>query len=97
MYSDQQGGSMKSRLYDVGIKLLIAAVPQQVDVKAIRGRLGMTQIEFCNAFGFRLETIKNWELNRRNPKGRARALLTLIDQNPAAARAALGMTGKDSR
>ncbi len=66
-----------------------AYVPQEVDVKAIRNRLGMTQARFSDTFGFSLDTIKHWEGGRRTPEAPARTLLTVIDKNPAAVLTAL--------
>ena len=65
-----------------------AHVPQEVDVKAIRNRLGMTQARFCDTFGFSLDAIKHWEGGRRTPAAPARTLLTVIDKNLAALLAA---------
>ncbi len=70
----------------VGFK---AHVPQEVDVKAIRNRLGMTQTRFSSTFGFSLDAIKHWEGGRRTPEAPARTLLTVIDKNPAAVLTAL--------
>jgi putative transcriptional regulator len=64
-------------------------VPQDVDVKAIRNRLGMTQAKFSDTFGFSLDAIKHWEGGRRTPEASARTLLTVIDKNPAAVLTAL--------
>jgi putative transcriptional regulator len=61
-----------------------AHVPQDVDVKAIRNRLGMTQARFSDTFGFSLDAIKHWEGGRRTPEAPARTLLTVIARNPAA-------------
>jgi putative transcriptional regulator len=66
-----------------------AHVPQEVDVKAIRDRLGMTQAKFSDTFGFSLDAIKHWEGGRRTPEAPARTLLTVIDKNPAAVLTAL--------
>ena len=66
-----------------------AHVPEEVDVKAIRNRLGMTQARFSNTFGFSLDAIKHWEGGRRSPEAPARTLLTVIDKNPAAVLIAL--------
>lgn len=66
-----------------------AHVPQDVDVKAIRNRLGMTQAKFSDTFGFSLDAIKHWEGGRRIPEASARTLLTVIDRNPAAVLTAL--------
>ncbi len=69
-----------------------AHVPQKVDVKAIRNRLGMTQAKFSDTFGFSLDAIKHWEGGRRTPETSARTLLTVIDKNPAAVLTALNPT-----
>ena len=66
-----------------------AHVPQEVDVKAIRNRLGMTQARFSTTFGFSLDAIKHWEGGRRSPEAPARTLLTVIDRNPVAVLTAL--------
>ena len=66
-----------------------AHVPRDVDVKAIRNRLGMTQARFSDMFGFSLDAIKHWEGGRRTPEASARTLLTVIDKNPAAVLTAL--------
>jgi len=66
-----------------------AHVPQEVDVKAIRNRLGMTQARFSDTFGFSLDAIKHWEGGRRTPEASARTLLTVIDRNPVAVLTAL--------
>jgi putative transcriptional regulator len=69
-----------------------AYVPEEVDVKAIRNRLGMTQAKFSDTFGFSLDAIKHWEGGRRTPEAPARTLLTVIDKNPAAVLTALNPT-----
>jgi len=66
-----------------------AHVPHDVDVKAIRNRLGMTQARFSDTFGFSLDAIKHWEGGRRTPEAPARTLLTVIARNPAAVLKAL--------
>ena len=57
-------------------------VPQSVDVKAIRKKLGLTQSEFAMRFGFSLGTVRNWEQGHRGPEGPARVLLTIVDHEP---------------
>ena len=44
-------------------------VPERVDVKAIRGRLRMTQQTFAARFGFSVNTLRHWEQGRKNPSG----------------------------
>ena len=44
-----------------GVKLYtFPTIPQDVDVKSIRGKLGMTQEQFTT-FGFSLSAIRHWE------------------------------------
>ncbi len=64
-------------------------VPAAVDVRAIRGRLGLTQSEFADRFGFTLAAVRDWEQKRRTPEGAARAFLLAIDREPEAVRRAL--------
>ena len=60
------------------------SVPEQIDVRGIRKKLGMTQARFSDTFGFSLDAVKHWEGGRRTPEASARAFLTVIDRNPAA-------------
>ncbi|MEK6745420.1 MAG: transcriptional regulator [Pseudomonadota bacterium] len=65
-----------------GIKTYVfPKVPESVDVKSIRVKLGMTQEQFTS-FGFSLSAIRHWEAHRRTPEGSARVLLNVIDRNP---------------
>jgi putative transcriptional regulator len=57
-------------------------VPPDVDVRAIRHRLGLSQNEFSARFGFSLAAVREWEQGRRRPEQAARTLLLVIDRNP---------------
>ena len=57
-------------------------VPDDVDVRAIRKQLGLSQAEFALRFGFPLGTLRHWEQGLRHPEGSARAFLTVIRHNP---------------
>ena len=59
-------------------------LPGEVDVKAVRKRLGLTQAEFSTTFNLSLDNVKNWESHRRQPEAPARVLLTVIQHDPAA-------------
>ena len=72
-------------------------VPADVDVKEIRGRLGMTQAKFSEAFGFSLDAVKHWEGGRRTPEASARAFLTVISKNPMAVLGALDSKAKAAK
>lgn len=67
-----------------GIRRRVVMVPAEVDVKAIRRRLKMSQREFATRFGFSIGTVQNWERGHRRPEGAARALLKVIDKRPDA-------------
>jgi putative transcriptional regulator len=64
-------------------------VPDTVDVRAIRRKLGCTQADFALRFGFKLQSIRNWEQGARQPEGPARVLLMVIDRRPDAVQEAL--------
>lgn len=64
-------------------------VPEQIDVKAIRARLDMTQEEFAGRFGFSVNTLRHWEQGSRQPEGPTRAYLLVIDRAPQAVQDAL--------
>jgi putative transcriptional regulator len=64
-------------------------VPERIDVKAIRLRLGPTQAEFAGRFGFSINTLRHWEQGSRQPEGPARAYLIVINRNPEAVEKAL--------
>lgn len=68
---------------------LVPALPPDIepaapslDVRALRVRSQLTQVEFADRLGVPLETIRNWEQGKREPRGPARALLTLIARAP---------------
>ena len=67
----------------------VVHIPAEIDVKAIRGRLGLTQREFAMRFWFDIETLRHWEQGRRVPEGPTRAYLMVIDREPKAVEKAL--------
>lgn len=60
-----------------------------VNVKEVRERLALSQVEFAEAFGVSVATVRNWEQGRRVPRGPARALLMVIEKEPEAVQRAL--------
>jgi putative transcriptional regulator len=51
-------------------------------VKVLRQRLGMTQVEFAEAFRLPISTLRDWEQRRSTPDAPARALLQAIELEP---------------
>ena len=68
-------------------------IPDSIDVKGVRSKLGMSQGSFAVQFGISTATLRNWEQGRRAPEGPARVLLTIIDREPEAVRRALRNDG----
>src|SRR3712207_6945270 len=57
-------------------------VPADVDVKAIRTGLKMSQERFAHTFAFPLGTLRDWEQGRGRPDTAARAYLLVIARIP---------------
>jgi putative transcriptional regulator len=55
------------------------------DIKGIRDNLGISQTDFAFMIGVSIDTLQNWEQERRRPQGPALALLTMFKNNPKAA------------
>ena len=72
----------------------VAHIVREIDVAAIRNRLGLSQAGFAEQFGLELSSIRNWEQGRRQPDVSARALLMVIDREPEAVRRALSKPDK---
>jgi putative transcriptional regulator len=64
-------------------------VPPAVDVHKIREKIGLSQAEFANRFGFNRRSLQDWEQARRMPDSSARAYLLVIASNPRAVSKAL--------
>ena len=60
-----------------------------IDVRALRRRLRMTQAAFAARFAVELRTVQNREQGQRRPEGPARVLLQVIDREPEAVMRAL--------
>ena len=58
--------------------------PEAIDVKAIREKTGLSQRQFCATFGISLGALRHWEQGLRVPRGTARVLLKIVDNNPRA-------------
>ncbi len=64
-------------------------VPVEVDVRAIRKRTGLTQEKFAAAYGFPIQTLRDWEQGRSRPDTSARAYLLVISRAPMVVQQAL--------
>ena len=66
------------------------AVHSAQDIKAIRGKTGMTQPRFAEAYGLDVMAPRDWEQGRRQPERAAQVLLELIDREPETVQRILG-------
>jgi putative transcriptional regulator len=64
-------------------------VPAEIDVKAMRRKLGMTQKSFAVRYGLTLARVQDWEQGRSAPEGAVRAYLRVIEREPEAVERAL--------
>lgn len=64
-------------------------VPKDIDVKAIRRQLQLTQQAFAERYGISRRTLEKWEQGTRQPERTARAYLLVIQHNPEAVESAL--------
>jgi putative transcriptional regulator len=76
-------------------RIVPATAPRTV--KAIRRRLGLSQKQFADRYGFSVETIRNYEQGHRRPTGPARVLLAVIANEPDAVTRALSRRSRSSR
>lgn len=55
----------------------------RINVRAIRAKLDLTQVQFAERFGFSVGAVRDWEQGRKEPDTPSRVLLLLIDRDPA--------------
>jgi putative transcriptional regulator len=78
-YAKQEANNMDYRVH----------VPAEIDVRAIREKLGLTQAQFAARFAFSINTLRHWEQGKRQPEGPTRAYLQVIATTPKAVERAL--------
>ena len=54
------------------------------DVRTVREAAHISQSQFAKLIGVNLRTLQNWEQQRTQPTGPARALLKIVASNPKA-------------
>jgi putative transcriptional regulator len=57
--------------------------------RRVRRKVGLSQVAFARRIGVPVDTVRNWEQDKRVPQGPARALLRIIDRAPETALQAL--------
>ena len=54
----------------------------EIDVRAIRQTLQMTQEQFARRFGLSLSSVREWEQGRARPDKAAQVLLKVVARSP---------------
>ena len=65
------------------VRVTLVQVPE-VDVRAVRTKMGLSQAQFATKFGFPSATLRNWEQGRSRPDAPTRVLLAVIAKHPEA-------------
>ena len=67
----------------------VITIPSNIDVKAMRKNLGLSQAKFAKTYGFTAARVRDWEQGRSRPDGAMRAYLMVIQKEPKAVKRAL--------
>jgi putative transcriptional regulator len=65
-------------------QLRTVTLSEPLSARQIRERLKLSQSAFASMMGVSVRTVQDWEQGRRTPKGPARSLLRIAEQNPKA-------------
>ena len=63
-------------------RLMNGQIESGKDIVALRRFLQLTQEEFARAISISIDTLQNWEQDRRRPEGPAIALLRIAARHP---------------
>ena len=63
-------------------RLMLGQFESGQDISALRLFVGLTQVQFAQAMGISVHTLRNWEQGRRYPDGPALALLRIAARHP---------------
>lgn len=72
-----------------GVRVEFRDPPEDVNVKAIREKTGLSQEEFALRYGLEVASLRNWEQGRTQPEAAVRVLFRVIERNPRAVEDAL--------
>jgi putative transcriptional regulator len=74
---------------EISLPTHVVHVPDEVDVRAIRKRFGLSRPKFAARFGLDPRALQEWEQRRRRPDRAARILFRIIEREPEAVERAL--------
>lgn len=76
-----QAGRLRPSRVTRADELVRTATP---DVATLRARFKLSQVKFAALLGISVDTLQNWEQNRRTPDGPAKVLLRVAAAHPEA-------------
>lgn len=82
-------GALERDLKACGVHIEFRHSPDDVNVKAIREKTGLSQEEFALRYGLEVASLRNWEQGRTQPEAAVRVLFRVIERRPEAVEAAL--------
>ena len=65
---------------EITLPTRMVTIPDEIDVKSIREKSGMSQGEFAKTFCINSRSLQDWEQGRRKPESAVRAYLTVIER-----------------
>jgi len=65
-----------------GGEMLLVEIKDNIDVRSLRGRVGLSQVKFSRRYGFSLTQLCSWEQGRARPRGATLAYLAAIEMDP---------------
>jgi len=77
----ENASALASEMADAGF-LAAKVAARQIDVRALRERLGLTQEQFALRYALDLDAVRNWEHKRRKPDPAAQGYLRVIARLP---------------
>jgi putative transcriptional regulator len=72
-------------------RITTVRIPTDIDVRALRSRLGLSQEEFARTYAIPVHTLRKWEQRTRRPDQASRVYLTTISREPKTIRRLLAM------
>ena len=70
-------------------KIAAGKIDSGKEIAELRKFVNLTQVEFADAMGISVYTLRNWEQGRRMPEGPALALMRIAARHPRIIRANL--------
>ena len=78
----EDSGTLSEELAQAGVAAAPVLTRGNLDVRALRQRLGLSREQFAMRYGLEVQTLRNWETGRRDLDAAARSYLRAISNDP---------------